>query len=250
MIGGAFVPQGMVRGLNTLSDRLNPTQPSGFAGELHALELDFGNPGILARHNFTGPGTALKERLARGDRPINALDKLSMKHDIQYSNATSLSDIARADEEFVENAKRLPGRTAAVARRAIQTKIAAQGVLDKLNPLHELERQREEAIAKDNTPSPSPAITQQDGGFAFLLPMLATLGKAALAELALFLAKKAGEKIASKIRGGAMSESAIKKLPKPAITDIVMDRATAANVSSEEFQALIKKARAGALASA
>ena len=38
----------------------------------------------LPGHNFTGPGTRLKERLERGDEPVNRVDALSLHHDIRY----------------------------------------------------------------------------------------------------------------------------------------------------------------------
>jgi hypothetical protein len=38
----------------------------------------------LPGHNFTGPGTRLKERLERGDEPVNRVDELSLHHDIRY----------------------------------------------------------------------------------------------------------------------------------------------------------------------
>ena len=41
----------------------------------------------LPGHNFTGPGTKLKERLARGDKGINRVDELARGHDIAYSEA-------------------------------------------------------------------------------------------------------------------------------------------------------------------
>lgn len=47
----------------------------GFKGEFHF-------PG----HNFTGPGTNLEARLARGDKPVDPTDEASMIHDIAYNN--------------------------------------------------------------------------------------------------------------------------------------------------------------------
>ncbi len=47
------------------------------AGKLPELHL----PG----HNFTGPGTRLKERLLKGDVPVKELDKAAKFHDITYS---------------------------------------------------------------------------------------------------------------------------------------------------------------------
>ena len=39
----------------------------------------------LPGHNFTGPGTKLRERLLKGDKPINKLDEKAMFHDLVYS---------------------------------------------------------------------------------------------------------------------------------------------------------------------
>lgn len=38
-------------------------------------------------YKFCGPGTRLKERLARGDKPINKLDEYCRDHDIAYSQS-------------------------------------------------------------------------------------------------------------------------------------------------------------------
>ena len=51
---------------------------------------------------FAGPGTKLKERLARGERGINRLDELARAHDIAYEESNSLTDRHRADE-ILEN---------------------------------------------------------------------------------------------------------------------------------------------------
>ncbi|KAL4132177.1 hypothetical protein QTP88_009384 [Uroleucon formosanum] len=41
----------------------------------------------LPGYNFAGPGTKLKERLARGERGINNLDELARAHDIAYEES-------------------------------------------------------------------------------------------------------------------------------------------------------------------
>ncbi|KAL4091098.1 hypothetical protein QTP88_025838 [Uroleucon formosanum] len=56
----------------------------------------------LPGYRFAGPGTKLKERLARGERGINRLDELARAHDIAYDESNSLSDRHRADE-ILEN---------------------------------------------------------------------------------------------------------------------------------------------------
>lgn len=61
---------GMKAGKGIVNNILN----SGKLPELH-----------LPGHNFTGPGTKLRERLLRGDKPINQLDEAAMTHDIAYA---------------------------------------------------------------------------------------------------------------------------------------------------------------------
>lgn len=63
-------------------------------GELH-----------LPGHNFTGPGTQLEMRLERGDQPINAVDELSLHHDLRYKfYGDSSYEVFRADVQFVGGA--------------------------------------------------------------------------------------------------------------------------------------------------
>ncbi|KAF0707080.1 Uncharacterized protein FWK35_00032432 [Aphis craccivora] len=63
---------------------------------INHLPLELHLPG----YRFAGPGTKLKERLARGERGINRLDKLARAYDIAYENSNSLTDRA---EEILEN---------------------------------------------------------------------------------------------------------------------------------------------------
>ncbi len=63
-----FVPTR--QGLGLVNDLLN----SGVLPEMH-----------LPSHNYTGPGTKLKKRMLRGDKPINKLDEKAMYHDMAYS---------------------------------------------------------------------------------------------------------------------------------------------------------------------
>lgn len=52
----------------------------------------------LPSYNFCGPGTKLKERLARGDRGINQLDEACREHDIAYSKSNNLNYRHTADK--------------------------------------------------------------------------------------------------------------------------------------------------------
>jgi len=55
-------------------------------------------------HNYAGPGTHINERINKGDKPINDLDKASMIHDIDYLNPYITKE--QADKQFVDNLKR------------------------------------------------------------------------------------------------------------------------------------------------
>ena len=52
-----------------------------------ALPVELHLPG----YRFCGPGTKLKERLARGERGINELDEACREHDIAYARYKDLS---------------------------------------------------------------------------------------------------------------------------------------------------------------
>lgn len=55
-------------------------------------------------YKFCGPGTRLKERLARGDRGINPLDEACKTHDIAYTESTDISARHEADKILAEKA--------------------------------------------------------------------------------------------------------------------------------------------------
>lgn len=56
-------------------------------------------------HNFTGPGTQLKTRLERGDEPVNAVDELSLHHDMRYEfYGDNMFEVFRADVQFIGGA--------------------------------------------------------------------------------------------------------------------------------------------------
>ena len=64
------------------------------------------------KYNYCGPGTKLKERLASNDPkyrdPINNLDSICQKHDIDYSNAKSLADKHKADDIMLKRISEIP----------------------------------------------------------------------------------------------------------------------------------------------
>lgn len=53
-------------------------------------------------YQYCGPGTRLKERLARGDKGVNLLDSYCKDHDIAYEASNELSHRQRADS-ILEN---------------------------------------------------------------------------------------------------------------------------------------------------
>ena len=82
------------------------------------------------KYNYCGPGTKLEERLASDDpkyrEPINKLDAICQQHDIDYSNARSLSDKHAADDVMLQRISEIPYRErpwgTSLAQAAISTK--------------------------------------------------------------------------------------------------------------------------------
>ena len=82
------------------------------------------------KYNYCGPGTKLEERLASNDpnyrEPINKLDAICQQHDIDYSNARSLSDKHAADDIMLQRISEIPYRErpwgTSLAQAAIATK--------------------------------------------------------------------------------------------------------------------------------
>jgi len=71
----------------------------GFQGEKHVyMKTD---AGLLVRANFAGPGTNVAARLARGDLPINEVDRISKAHDLRYALATDYNQVRAADQKMV-----------------------------------------------------------------------------------------------------------------------------------------------------
>jgi hypothetical protein len=70
-------------------------------------------------YNYCGPGTRLKERLARGDKGINPLDESCKQHDIAYSRNTDNASRSAADKALIEQAwARVKSSDASVAEKA------------------------------------------------------------------------------------------------------------------------------------
>lgn len=60
----------------------------------------------LPGYSYCGPGTQLKSRLYRKDRPINCLDEYCKQHDIAYDTSPSLSDRHKADIVLMKMSKK------------------------------------------------------------------------------------------------------------------------------------------------
>ena len=114
-------------------NRINPgddTYRPGFPGEKHAI-LKLAN-GSLGKANYMGPGTAIVERLARGDPPRTYADKVSQAHDIRMSFAKTPADVAEADRKMINalkvgQAKGLDSAfNLALGKYPIQAKAAAE----------------------------------------------------------------------------------------------------------------------------
>lgn len=58
----------------------------------------------LPSHKFTGPGTKLKERLLRGDEPVNKLDAAAMLHDMSYEMFKDTKDRHVFDKKLQKEA--------------------------------------------------------------------------------------------------------------------------------------------------
>ena len=59
----------------------------------------------MPTYRFCGPGTALKKRLARGERGIDPLDNACMEHDIAYAISEDPVLRARADRKLINFAE-------------------------------------------------------------------------------------------------------------------------------------------------
>lgn len=73
----------------------------------------------LPNYSYCGPGTYLKQRLARGEKGINPLDSACKDHDIAYSNFSDSKRRAEADRVLEEKAwKRFKAPDSSIAEKA------------------------------------------------------------------------------------------------------------------------------------
>lgn len=73
----------------------------------------------LPTYSYCGPGTKLKQRLARGEKGINPLDSACKDHDIAYSNFGDSKRRAEADRVLEEKAwQRFKAPDSSIAEKA------------------------------------------------------------------------------------------------------------------------------------
>ena len=89
---------------------------------LAKMGIEFHWPG----YQYMDPGTHLEKRLKRGDPGINRLDRISKTHDIDYSNAKSLTDKHKADRKMIASIDKLPGnktKTERIVKTIMKAKV-------------------------------------------------------------------------------------------------------------------------------
>ena len=122
---------------NRIYDPTNPLYQRGSAidiqkhlsklGELH-MRTPTGK-----KYNYCGPGTKLEERLASNEPkyrdPINNLDSICQKHDIDYSKAKTLSDKHKADGLMLKRISEIPYMERPWGTTAVQAMIKGKKTL-------------------------------------------------------------------------------------------------------------------------
>lgn len=132
--GDMYASETGTRVKNFYGKNINPHpnwRPS-FAGEKHMIHSS-GNT-----FNYLGPHTNIKERLQRGDPPLDGafgLDAQAKIHDTDYMNAKSLADVRKADKKFVKNISKAKANPVSkkIITSAMKAKMTAEdlGLLDQ-----------------------------------------------------------------------------------------------------------------------
>lgn len=92
---------------------------------INKLPIELHIPG---GYQFCGPGTALRQRLERGDRGINPLDEACKEHDIAYSKSNELADRHKADKILAEKAwERFRAKDSSLGEKA--SALAVTGIM-------------------------------------------------------------------------------------------------------------------------
>ncbi len=102
--------EGILSNISATISNAFPSNKDGLArpvepGEHHQLlKLPKGGWG---RANYSGPGTNLKKRLKPPQaQPRSHVDRIAMKHDVDYLTARTEQDIRRADQRMLRNLER------------------------------------------------------------------------------------------------------------------------------------------------
>jgi hypothetical protein len=191
------IPIATQRGRGVIDDVFNKikgpekdlTRP-GFPGEHHMTMIDGPDKGYIAR--YMGPGTKIKERLKRGDPPLNDVDAVAKAHDIAYSTAFEISNkqerqgaIVDADKIFLKNITRTKDAplTAALGKKLIQLKMVAEraGLLPPTIFSGGLFNKEELRKSELQLLPPVHFLREQKGGIAPLLLIPAVIGAVATA---------------------------------------------------------------------
>lgn len=86
---------------------LRPTKSNfDLQGFLSKFDLEFHVPG----YQFLGPGTRFKERVKKGQKGVNRLDRVAFLHDKAYGRALNIDDKWKADRRMISRIKQFPGR--------------------------------------------------------------------------------------------------------------------------------------------
>lgn len=86
----------------------------------------------LPGYNFCGPGTKLRQRLARGDKGINLLDEYCKQHDIAYSKSKSILDRHKADIVLMKLARERALAPEATMNEKIASNLVSKAMLAKV----------------------------------------------------------------------------------------------------------------------
>lgn len=87
----------------------------------------------LPGYNYCGPGTRLKERLARGDKGVNLLDEYCKQHDIAYSKSLNLKDRHKADISLLKMSKKRASSADASTGEKIAATLVNRAMLAKVS---------------------------------------------------------------------------------------------------------------------
>lgn len=117
----------VINKMNLGSKRTSQPRGFGLIGSLTGVAGNLLNRAIdilptelhIPGYQYCGPGTNLKERLARGDSGINQLDSACKVHDIAYSKYFDSKNRSIADKELVERAwERVKAPDASLSEKA------------------------------------------------------------------------------------------------------------------------------------